>query len=299
LKVGPSQAGVLGNIVKSLADLVDSSSTATSAKQAYISVFGTIILSLRLHLTDNDRFCMVRCIRKALAEESLMNSAIEALQGYKLNPLVGFKLNKKILEAISEIFSAIHKIYQISTPSVKIQIINIYIGLSMIPQFNIPAGSMKNLYKKMNGDLNTNNPELAYVVLSFVIERDMINHIGKKNHEKMIVQLVALLQGGKLATKTLLVVAAACVQLSLQGNHAEFSENLQGLLSDPDYLKSFQYAYVIYSVMNANGPAKLKQASAELSNDVSNGTCQNLSLGIEIVGHIGARVPFAKDDKLV
>jgi hypothetical protein len=228
-----------------------------------------------------------------------MNSAIEALQGYKLNPLVGFKLNNKILVAISEIFSAIHKIYQISTPSVKIQIINIYNGFSMIPQFNIPAGSMKNLYKKMNGDLNTNNPELAYVVLSFVIERDMINYIGKKNHEKMIVQLVALLQCGKLATKTLLVVAAACVQLSLQGNHAEFSEDLQGLLSDPDYLKSFQYAYVIYSVMNANGPAKLKQASAELSNDVSNGTCQNLSLGIEIVGHIGARVPFAKDDKLV
>lgn len=285
--------------MKSLVDLVDSSSIATSAKEAYISVFGTIILKLRLHLTDKDRFSMVRCIRKALAEESLMNSAIEALQGYKMNPLVGFKLNEQILQTISEIFTAIHKIYQISTPSVKIQIINVYNGLLMIPGFNAPAESMQNIYERMNGDLNTNNPELAYEVLSFVIERKMINYIGKANHERMVVQMIALLQGGRLATKTLLIVATACVQLSLEGNHEEFSKNFQGLLSNPDYLKSFQYAYVIYSVMNAKGPAKLKQASEKLELEVSNGTCNNLSLGIEIVGHIGARVPFATDDKLV
>jgi len=169
------EEGIFKNLIKQLTELIDSSSKENNAKESYLSIFGTIILKLRNHLSQTDRLMMLNCIKQAFEDEGLVNSSIHALQGYKSNPMVDFVLDRSILGTLSLIFSKLAKIYEKQVPSLKLKIINVFYGFSMIGKFTMSKDSINKLYLTIGPSIRYEDKELAQAVLEYLIDRKSVD----------------------------------------------------------------------------------------------------------------------------
>lgn len=118
----------------------------------------------------------------------------------------------------------------------------------------------------------------------------MLSNLKDNTREEFRVHLVDLVSMGRLSSELLPVVAEAIVTLSVRASYNEFRNKMYQDLANPDYLKSFQYSFIHFSIMAGN--KFFSQEANTLIKSVLGNTSSNLSLSLEIIGHIGAREPF-------
>jgi hypothetical protein len=145
----------LARLVEGVTGFIDSSAKDSNEKYGYLEIYGAIIMSLRSELDKKQTLVMLKCIRGTLDDEVLMESALEALQGFKMNLMKNTNLDTNGLKELGLIFDTLVRLFQDRSPAIKFQMLNVFYGFHLLPDFSRTPKESNVLFQKMKSDISS------------------------------------------------------------------------------------------------------------------------------------------------
>jgi hypothetical protein len=145
----------LARLVEGVTGFIDSSAKDSNEKYGYLEIYGAILMSLRSELDKKQTLVMLKCIRGTLDDEVLMESALEALQGFKMNLMKNTNLDSNGLKELGLIFDTLVRLFQDRSPAIKFQMLNVFYGFHLLPDFSRTPKESNVLFQKMKSDISS------------------------------------------------------------------------------------------------------------------------------------------------
>lgn len=145
----------LARLVEGVTGFIDSSAKDSNEKYGYLEIYGAILMSLRSELDKKQTLGMLKCIRGTLGDEVLMESALEALQGFKLNLTQGTNLDNNGKKELGLIFDTLVGLFKDRSPAIKLQMLNVFYGFHLLPDFSRTPKESNILFETMKRDISS------------------------------------------------------------------------------------------------------------------------------------------------